>query len=267
MVRVLFWAARTPADKHRRRTRHAPPHGRSTFTAPPSSRFPQTLFSIPLVAVPRSARPHHFPAAALHQPVARRHPGCRDRDSPSHHRRHHRPHQPAHTSPMLRMPGPSVVYRSQQRSRLAAPAATSSANPAGWPQWPHAHYRLIAALALLWPEPTLLTPAPSKSPPSTSDRETHSSLVSPEGHTMLIDAGGPVGRTGSIATTTPPASISAKTSSHPTCGRAASAISTSSSSPTPTATTWAACPPSFVTSAPASSGLASTLTLPTTLRC
>ena len=65
-------------------------------------------------------------------------------------------------------------------------------------------------------------------------------LISPQGKTLLIDAGGPTGGASGI-----PAAIlrSVKTSSHRCCGRATSAASTPSRSPTRTAITWVECLP------------------------
>ena len=60
----------------------------------------------------------------------------------------------------------------------------------------------------------------------------------------------------------PRTSTSAKTSSRPRSGRAASAILTPSRSPTRTLTTWAACPPSCATSIPTSYGSATTRASP-----
>ena len=99
----------------------------------------------------------------------------------------------------LRIPGPSVYiaatavlawlaccYLVRKSRRLATIAACA--------------LPLIAAL-ILWPEPTLLTPNTLEITAIDVGQGDSLLLVSPEGHTMLIDAGGPVGRTGSIATT------------------------------------------------------------------
>ena len=94
-------------------------------------------------------------------------------------------------------------------------------------------------------------------------------VISPDGRTMLVDAGGPTGgatRQGNAPTAVlaiAPAAVlttltSVRMSSRPISGAAKSAASMWSRSRMPIAITWAVCPPCCATSARASSGSATT---------
>ena len=60
----------------------------------------------------------------------------------------------------------------------------------------------LIAILILWPWQTLRTPNTLEVTAIDVGQGDSLLLVSPEGHTMLIDAGGPVGRTGSLTTAT-----------------------------------------------------------------